>query len=115
MQLEMLPPLQAALDFKIKRSHFVSEVFRNGDKAVSSITDPKTCRWKMKDNVYKTALIDLTPLLNIDAELSFCSGQTNCRSICFKCKKNNLTRIESCSCINCENGTEYLDVFKARF
>ena len=110
----MLPPLQAALEFKIKRSHFVSEVFRNGDKAVSSIIDPKNFDWKMKDNLYETVLTDLAPLRNIDAELSFCSGQTNCRSICFKCKKNNLRRIESCSCINCENGTEHLDVFKAR-
>ena len=110
----MLPPLQAALDFKIKRSHFVSEVFCNGSKAVSSITDPKNFGWKMKDNVYETVLTDLAPLLNIDAELRFCSGQTNCRSICFKRKKNNLTRIESCSCMNCENGTKHLDVFKAR-
>ena len=110
----MLPLLEAALDFKIKISHFVSEVFRNGDKAVSSITDPKNFGWKMNDNLYETVLTDLVPLLNIDAGLRFCSDQTNCRSVCFKCKKNNLTRIESCSCLNCENGTEHLDVFKAR-
>ena len=110
----MLLPLQAALDFKIKQSHFGSEVWRNGDKAVQFITDPEKFGWKMKDNLYETVLTDLAPVLDIDAELSFCSGQINCRSMRCKCKKNYLTHIEICSCMNCENGTENLDLFKTR-
>ena len=82
VQLEML-----------KKSHFVSEVFHNGDKTVSFITDPKNFGWKMKDNVFETVLTDLGPVLDIDAALSFCSDQTNCRSMWCKCKKNSLTRI----------------------
>ena len=37
----MLLPLQAALDFEIKQSHFGSKVWRNGDNAVQFITDPE--------------------------------------------------------------------------
>ena len=60
----------------------MSEVFRNGDKAVSFITDPENLGWKMKGNVYQAFLADLAPVLDIDAELSFWSGQNNCRSMC---------------------------------
>ena len=33
---DMLPPTQAALDFKITRSHFVSKIWRNANDAVSA-------------------------------------------------------------------------------
>ena len=36
---EMFPPTQAALDFRIIRSSFVSKDGRNADKAVPFITD----------------------------------------------------------------------------
>ena len=38
---EMLPPTQAALDFKITRSHFVSKICRNANDAVPAIPDPE--------------------------------------------------------------------------
>ena len=37
----MLPPLQAALDFKTKQSHFGNKVWGNGHKSVQFITDPE--------------------------------------------------------------------------
>ena len=55
--------MQAAFNFQVGRSHFVSEVFRNGDKAVSFITNPENSGRKMKDNVYEKFLADLTPVL----------------------------------------------------
>ena len=108
----MLLPSQAAIDFKIKRSHFVSEVFHNGDEAVSFITDPEKFGWKMKDNLYKTVFTDLVPMLDIDTESTFCSGLTNWRSMRCKFKKNNFRRIENCSCVNCEIGAKDLGVLK---
>ena len=110
----MLPPSQAALHFKIKQSHFGSEIWHNGDKAMQFITDPETFGWKMKGNVYEIVFTDLAPVLDIDAELSFCSGQINCRSMRCKFKKNDLTHIEICSFMNCENDTENLELFKTR-
>ena len=74
----MIPPWQAAPDYKIKQSHFVSKVWLNEDKAVPFITDPENFGWKVKDNVYETVLTDLAPVLDMNAELSFCTGQTKC-------------------------------------
>ena len=108
----MLPPLQAALDFKTKQSHFGNKVWGNGHKSVQFITDPENFGWKLKDNVYETVWADLGPVLDIDAELRFCSGQINCRSMRCKCENNDLTHIEIYSCMNCENVTENLDLFK---
>ena len=63
---EMFPPTQAALDFRIIRSSFVSKNGRNADKAVPFITDPEKFEWNMKDNVYEAVLSDLPPVHDID-------------------------------------------------
>ena len=74
----MIPPWQAAPDYKIKQSHFVSKVWPNEDKVVPFITDPENFGWKVKDNVYETVLTYLEPVLDMNAELSFYTGQTKC-------------------------------------
>ena len=78
----MLPPWHAAPDYKIKQSHFVSKVWTNEDKVVPFITDPENFGWKVKDNVYETVLTYLEPVLDMNAELSFCTGQTKCVWMC---------------------------------
>ena len=61
--------------------------WRNVDKLVSCITDHKTFGGKMKDNLYETAVTDLSPVFDNDVELNFCSCQNNCKSVCSKYKK----------------------------
>ena len=48
---EMLPSTQAALDFKITRSHFVNKIWRNANDAVPAIPDPGQFGWKLKDDI----------------------------------------------------------------
>ena len=106
---EMLPPTQGALDYKIKRSHFVSQIWRKADEAVPIIPNPEEFGWKLKDGVYEAVLTDLSPVPDVVAELSFCKCQTNCNSMRCKCKKNDLTCTEMCSCTNCENNDDNND------
>ena len=60
----MLPPTQAALDFKITRSHFVSKIWRNANDAVPAIPDPGQFGWKLEDDIYEVVLTEtLYPML----------------------------------------------------
>ena len=72
VEREMLPPTQSALDYKIKPSHFVSQIWRKADEAVPIIPKPEEFGWKMKDGVYEAVLTDLSPVPDVVTELSFC-------------------------------------------
>lgn len=64
----------------------------------------------MKDNIYQAVLTDLALVSDVLAELSFCSSQTNCKSVGCKCNKDNLTCTVTCSFSNCEKCDENFDI-----
>ena len=102
---EILPPTQAALDFKITRSHYFSKICRNANDAV-----PEQFGSKLKNDIYEVVLIDVA---NVITELSFCKCQTECQTECktmrCKCRRNNLTCTEMCSCTDCQNDDDNKD------
>ena len=75
---EMLLPTHPAVDFKIKRSHFVRKICRDADKAEPFITDPVKFGWMVKHNVYELVLTHLVRMRDTDADIGFCNRQTNC-------------------------------------
>ena len=100
---EMLPPTQAALDFKITKSHFINKIWRNAHEAVPIIPDPEIFGWKLIYDVYEGVLTDREPIPNVIVELNFCKCQTECETMQCKCKRNNIRCTEMCSCTNCQN------------
>ena len=108
VESQMLPPTQGAINYKIKSSHFVSQIWRKADEAVPIIPNPEEFGWKMKD-IYEAVITDLSPVPDVVIELSFCKCETNCNSMRCKCKKNDLTCTEMCSCTNCKNNDDNND------
>ena len=81
---EMLALIQATLDFKTKRSHFIRRICCNADEVSLFISDPEKFGQNMMANLDEAGLTDLAPVPNIFAELKFCS----CQRIVSQCVAN---------------------------
>ena len=111
VEAELLPPIEASLVFKIKRSHYICKIWENANNPIPDLPSPENSGWKKVDNVYEAVMTDQHPVAEAVVEHSICRCNTGCKSMRCKCRKNNLTCTEMCFCEECGNRDEDDDDF----
>ena len=87
-EFNQLRSTQAALKYKIFRSHYVTLVLRRAYLAITNIPLPLGHGWDAKDDVYVPTRTDELPVLLELMELSVCGCKTRESTIRCKCIKN---------------------------
>ena len=103
VESEQLPPTAAALEFKIKRSHYMTFVWKNACEPAPQLPNPEDFGWKLKNDQFDAIMTNAPPVPNAIVELSFCKCKTACNTNRCKCHKNDLLCTEMCYCETCEN------------
>ena len=111
VESEQLPPTSAALEFKIKRSHYLTKVWKAANLASPILPEPGDFGWRLEDDAYHATMTDQPSAPDAIIELSFCRCKTNCTSMRCKCRKNDLLCTEMCYCDGeiCENREDDTD------
>ena len=108
-EFNKLPPTQAALQYKIFRSHYVTLVLRRAYLAITNLPFPLGHGWETKDDVYELIMKDELPVPTELMELSVCGCKTS-RTMRCKCIKNHLMCTDLCKCVSCKNDGTLFDV-----
>ena len=87
-EFNQLRPTQAALKYKIFRSHYVTLVLRRAYLAITNLPLPLGHGWDAKDDVHVPTRTDELPVLLELMELSVCGCKTRGSTIRCKYIKN---------------------------
>ena len=101
-EFNQLPPTQAALKYKIFRSHYVTLNLRRAYLAITNLLSLGH-GWEAKDGVYMPSRTDELSVPLELMELSVCRCKTSRNTIRCKWIKNQLMCTDLCKCISCKN------------
>ena len=102
---EKLPPTHDAPLFHIKRSHFQTLIWRKALVAKPKLPSILDYGWIYENGQVKPKLMSAEPVPSACIQLLTCGCQSGCTSSRCTCRRNNLSCIAACKCLDghCHN------------